>query len=157
MSTANQNPSPGRGPLGSSAWVILLGALVACITVAEAVLLELGATFFTGGFNYPNLDTAGQVVGFFLASLTLDAFLVLAVWLVAIPFYRRFAYGPFSCFVFTAMLSLAIPAVADLLRYRLFAVRGFTGDLPACMTAQTQAHPLATVPPVQRGRAGGAP
>ncbi|MED5263101.1 MAG: sulfatase-like hydrolase/transferase [Myxococcota bacterium] len=124
MSTANQNPPPERGPLGSSAWVILLGALVLCITVAEAVLLELGATFFTGGFNYPNLDTPAQIGGFFLASLTMDAFLVLAIWLVAIPIFRRFAYGPLSCFVFTAVLSLGLPAVADLLRYRLFAVLG---------------------------------
>lgn len=121
---ANQNPPPGLRPLGSRAWTILFAVLVVCITLAEAGLLELGAMFFTGGFNYPHVDTPIGVAGFFLGSLTADAFLVFAVWMVAVPLFRRLFVSPVSSFVAVASLSLAIPAMFDLLRYRLFAVLG---------------------------------
>ena len=110
--------------MGSGGWALLFAALVVCITLAEAILLELGATFFSGGYNHPSLDTPAQVIGFFAASLAVDAFLVLAIWLVALPLLRRFSASLLSCFVLLAIASLAVAGVFDLLRYRFFAVVG---------------------------------
>jgi hypothetical protein len=85
-------------------WAILLAGCAAVLTLVDTLLIARTTGLFTGGFLVEGARrTPGQIVGFVLESLVLDATLVLGAWVVALPILRR-----------TRMLGLQRLAVAGL-------------------------------------------
>jgi hypothetical protein len=123
--TAEATP---RSAHGTRRWTrpwlaLLLGALLV-VGVVEAALLELGATYFSSGYNGVYVAGAELLGGFALASLTLDLWLVAAVWLVLLPLARWLRLSRLQTLCAAAVPTLALPLSLDFLRYRLHYVLG---------------------------------
>ena len=93
------------------------------MTASEALLLELGGTYFTSGFNNAHVDSGTDIAAFFASSLLVDAFVVLAGWWIALAIGRRLMGGATLAF-FVVGLGLALPGLYDLARYQLVTVLG---------------------------------
>ncbi len=71
------------------AWMLSLAACVLTVSLTDALLLELGHTFFTAGFNSIYIVGAGRLGAFALGSLIVDLCLVLGAWSILLPGLRR--------------------------------------------------------------------
>ena len=97
--------------------VLVMGA-------SDAALLQLGNTYFSGGFNGLFVDTPLRKLGFFAAGLAPDAALVLGIWAFLIPLVKRPPGSRLQHFAFTALATLAVPLLIDYVGYSLHYVLG---------------------------------
>ena len=155
MSGSRAGSHAHRAPGGTGAWLALLVLCVLVVGAAEAVLLQLGVGYFTGGgFNGISIRGVPQLAGFVLGSILQDAWLVVALWLALVPFARRLGLSALRIYALAAILGLAVPLLFDFARKQLHYVLGdLTGlasvwelagpDLPsAVVEAVTYLPPL---------------
>ena len=116
-----------RGPRG--AWMILLAACVLLVSCADALLLELGQTFFTAGFNGVYIEGT-QVVAFAAGSLLVDLGLTLGVWWIGLLLIRARAGTALQKLVALSLGALAVPFSIDFVHYQVGLVLGRTVSFP---------------------------
>lgn len=114
-------PRPGRW---TRPWLALLLGTLLVVGAVEAVLLELGATYFSSGYNGVYVDGAALLGGFALASCIVDLWLLTGVWGVLLLLARRLGLSRLQTFCAAGVTSLALPLTLDFLRYRLHYVLG---------------------------------
>lgn len=105
-------------------WLFALVASLASIGAAEAVLLELSATYFSGGFMGIYIDTFALTAGFFVAAAIVDLWFVLAVWCLLLPILRRLPLSPSQALFVAVFAPISIPFVYHLLRLNVARVLG---------------------------------
>ena len=120
------NTRPGfRG-----AWVVLLVAGVSLVSLTDALLLEIGQTFFTAGFNGVYIEGAGTLVTFALTSLLVDLCLIVGVWSILLPWVRGLRGTPLQKLVAVSLVSIAVPFSIDFVHYQVGLVVGRTVSFP---------------------------
>ncbi len=105
-------------------WSFLLLGCVLVIGSADAVLLELGKTYFSGGYNGVYIDQPFDVIGFFAASVVLDTGLVLGLWALLLPVLSRFRLDGPRRLALSGIIALAIPLTLDYAHYTLYHILG---------------------------------
>jgi hypothetical protein len=111
-------------------WVILLVACALLVSCADALLLEIGQTFFTAGFNAVYIEGAGALSAFALASLATDLCLITGVWAIGIHFVRRWQRTALQKLVALSLASIAFPFSIDFVHYQVGLVLGRTVSFP---------------------------
>lgn len=117
---------PPRRPW-NRAWLLLFGSCLLIVGVLEAVLLQLGFSYFSGGFNGVYVREPSLVLGFALTSLLQDAWLILLVWALLVPLCRWLRMGSLQTFGAAGLVGLAVPLIVDFARYQLHHVLGNLG------------------------------
>jgi hypothetical protein len=113
-----------------SAWTTSLLLTVVLLGLADALLLELTSSYFSGGYSSPALRGALPVAAFFGAGALVDATLVLGFWCLLLPLLRRLGMDEPRMLAATTILSVAAPLLYDVLRFRLHRVAGDMLALP---------------------------
>lgn len=111
-------------------WLILLAACVLLVSAADALLLEIGQTFFTAGFNAVYLEGAGPVGAFVASSLLVDLCLSVGVWAVMLPLVTRRRGSVLQKLVVLSLVSLAVPLGIDFVHYQVSLVLGRAVSFP---------------------------
>jgi hypothetical protein len=124
MSDAQRGARPRRRRGFGAAWLALLAACVLVVGATEVVLLQLSASYFTGGFNGVAIRGIPQLASFLVGSILQDAWLVLALWLIVVPFATRLGLSALRVFVLAGATALAVPLLTDFVRKRLHYVLG---------------------------------
>lgn len=131
-------------------WLLLLAFCLLVVGLVEAALLQLGFSYFSGGFNGVYIREAGPVAGFLLASVAQDAWLILGLWALLVPLCTRLRLGVVQTLGLAGLLALAVPLLVDFVRYELHHVLGNLGgfstlwelsgpDIPSAV-AEAAAH-----------------
>ena len=115
---------PARPGTWPRSWAVLLVLCLAVLGAGEAVLLELGLTYFSSGFNGAYIDSLPLIAGFFASSALVDLFLVLAVWALLVPILSRLRLGRLPAWTLAGVAAVGAPIAYDLARYQLYAVLG---------------------------------
>ena len=115
---------PARPGPWLPSWAVLLALSLAVLGAAEAVLLELGLTYFSSGFNGAYIDSVPLIAGFFASSTLVDLFLILGVWALLVPLLSRLRLGPLAVWTLAGVAAVGAPIAHDLARYQLYAVLG---------------------------------
>jgi hypothetical protein len=137
--------------------VLLLACCLLAVGAVEAVLLQFGHSYFSGGFNGVYIREPAQIAGFLLASVLLDTWLILLLWGVLLPMACRLRRSGLQRFVLVGLVALAVPLFLDFLRYQLYHVLGdltglgtlweFAGsDLPSAVIEAVTYLPPMSVP-----------
>jgi len=113
--------APRRLP---AAWWILLIGIALTLTAADTVLLGAAKGFLTHGFNTPRIGWAALSFLFLPASILLDVWLVLCLWLVAIPVLRRVVRSPVQRLLIAALVATGVPLGLAIARYNVFSILG---------------------------------
>jgi hypothetical protein len=113
------------------AWVLLFVSCLLVVGAIEVVLLQLGHSYFSGGFNGVYVRALPLVGSFVLASLAQDAWLILGLWGVLVPLSSRLRLGTLQTFGVAGLVALAVPLFIDFLRYQLHHVLGDLGGFGA--------------------------
>jgi hypothetical protein len=107
-------------------WILAFAVATCGVTLVDAVLLEMGSSYFTSGYNVTSLAGASEFALFAVGSLSCDAMLILLLFALL-----RFAplgasAGPLRRYVFVAFGAALLPLVWTALRYDLYAFAGRT-------------------------------
>jgi hypothetical protein len=108
----------------SGTWRTTLAACVLLLTLVDTVLLGAGTGFLTNGFNSAHIDWVALVLVFLPVSLLLDLWLVMCVWLVAIPLLRAISSSSLQVIVGAVLFGAGIPAAFAAARYNVYARLG---------------------------------
>jgi hypothetical protein len=106
------------------AWWLLFVFCLLVVGVLDVVLLELGHSYFSGGFNGVYVRDLPLVAGFALASVAQDAWLILGLWGLLVPLSARLRLGALQTLGLAGLFTLAVPLFVDFLRYQLHHVLG---------------------------------
>lgn len=147
----------GSRPLGGRAWLLLFVVCLLVVGAVDAVLLQLGASYFSGGFNGVYIRRLPLVASFALGSLAQDAWMILGLWAVLVPLCRVLRLRPIQTFGLSGLVALAVPLLADFIRYQLHHVLGNLAgfgslwalagpDLPSAVSEAVSYLPPATAP-----------
>ena len=107
-----------------SFWRVTLLACAVGITLVDAVLMGAATGLLTTGFNGPRIGGAAFALAFVPASLLLDAWLVVCLWIVAVPLTRRLFRSPAQATLAAALVGLGVPALLTVARYNVISVLG---------------------------------
>lgn len=151
MKVSRQRGGSGR------AWRLLFVACLLVVGAVDAVLLQLGASYFSGGFNGVYIRRLPLVASFVVGSLAQDAWMILGVWAVLVPACGLLRLRPIQTFVASALAALAVPLLADFVRYQLHHVLGNLAgfgslwalagpDLPSALAEAVSYLPPASAP-----------
>lgn len=124
MENANARRSIRAWVPEPASWGALLVVCVAVLGAVDAVLLQLGSTYFTGGFNGLYVDTPLRIAGFFAGSALMDVALALGLWALALPFVKRCPGTRAQHYALIALFTLGVPLMLDYVRYELHHVLG---------------------------------
>jgi hypothetical protein len=105
-------------------WLWLAVACVALVAVAEMALLWVGTSYLGAGYNAPHIEPATFVLAFVPSALVLDTWLVLLVWLVALPLLSRVMRSRLQLLCAAALLAGGAPAALAGLRYNVYSMLG---------------------------------
>lgn len=94
------------------------------VGLVEMVLLELGSTYFTSGYNSAYIDGVLLISAFVMSAVVLDAALVLGIWALTLPLLRRVGPSTLQIFGLAGLIALVIPLGLDFARKRLYVVLG---------------------------------
>jgi len=108
----------------SGTWRAALLLCVVLLTLTETLLLGAGTGFLTNGFNSAHIDSLALVLLFLPASLLLDLWLVLCIWLLAIPLLRAVSRSPGQVFVGAFLAGAGLPVAFATASYNVYAVLG---------------------------------
>lgn len=100
------------------AWMVLLAACVLLVGLLDALLLELGRTFFTAGYNAVYLEGAGAIAAFVASSLLVDLALICGVWSLVLPLVATRRGTILQKLVVVSLVSIAVPLTVDFVRYQ---------------------------------------
>jgi len=153
-----------RRPLTS--WLALLAGGAGLASALEAAILEVRSGYFTSGYGGAHASGLVPLALFAGASLSFDAFLLLALWTLCVPLLRRATRSPLECFALSGIVALWVPLTLDFARYVLEAILGRAVTLAALyelsgrsaleMVAETAVHFPPAVWLAASGAIGGA-
>jgi hypothetical protein len=106
------------------AWTALLAVCLAAVGAAEAVLLELGTSYFTSGYNTAYVDSPVMIVAFFVAGALFDSFLMLGLWMVLFPVLGWLRISPLRGFVVVGFVTLAAAPSIDFVERQIHLALG---------------------------------
>jgi hypothetical protein len=104
--------------------MLLLAFCLLVVGALEVGLLELGHSYFSGGFNGVYVRDLPLVAGFLLASVAQDAWLILALWGLLVPLSARLRLSALQTFGLAGLFTPAVPLFIDFFRYQLHHVLG---------------------------------
>jgi hypothetical protein len=110
-------------------WVWLALACLVLIGVVDATLLQLGLTFFSGGYNGEYIRGPTEVGAFLFASSLLDLWLILGIWTLVLPVAVRLRVGRLRTVAALLLLTLAVPWTIDYVRFHLHHILGSVAGL----------------------------
>lgn len=110
---------------------MLLAICLVVIGAVELVLLQLGHSYFSGGYNGVYVRRLPLVGSFLLAALAQDTWLVLGLWGIAVPLASRLRLGALQTFGVAGLVAVAVPLLMDFVRYQLHYVLGDLGGFSA--------------------------
>jgi hypothetical protein len=106
------------------AWGTTLWSSALLLTLADTALLGTSTGFLTNGYNVAHIG-AGALVGLFIpASVLLDAWLVLLIWLIAIPVLRAATRSPARLWVGVWIAGTGFPLAITALSSDVYTVLG---------------------------------
>ena len=105
-------------------WTLLLVICVLVMGAVDAALLELGKTYFSGGYNGVYIDRLPQLLGFFASSALLDIGFVLGIWALLLPIVGRLRFTGLRRLALVGIITLAIPLSIDYANYTLHHILG---------------------------------
>ena len=108
----------------SGTWRPTLVVCVLLLTLVDTLLLGAATGFLTNGFNSAHIDRLAFVLLFLPASVLLDLWLVMCIWLIAIPLLRVITHSPLQVIVGAVLAGGGIPAAFAAARYNLYARLG---------------------------------
>jgi phosphoglycerol transferase MdoB-like AlkP superfamily enzyme len=109
---------------GLGFWPFLFAVCVAAITVIDATLLELSASYFSSGYNSAYVGGVALRIGYFAASALLDAALVLGVWALLLPVLSAMRFSWLQRYLLAGACACAIPMSLNVVRHNLYAALG---------------------------------
>lgn len=114
----------GSAVARSAFWRRLLIAAVLTTVTLDALLLAMGTGLLTGGFRGDAERGPFALPLYFLSAATLDASLILLIWLVGYPLFWRFGGGPIRCASLALILAITPSALFAIMSYRVHAILG---------------------------------
>jgi hypothetical protein len=145
-------------------WAWLALTCLVLIGLVDSTLLQLGLTYFSGGYNGEYIRGPAELGGFLLASSLIDLWLILGIWVVVLPVAARLHVGRLRTGAIVLLLTLGIPWTVDYVRFQLHHILGsvtglgllwgLSGQDAASTVAEATAHfPTLFLPAVLAGLA----
>jgi hypothetical protein len=105
-------------------WLLVLFLCVGILGTCDSIVLELGTTFFTAGFNAVYVGGWQALFLYWVTSLLLDLWLVLGLWAALLLVFRKIGLSRTQSLGFLAFATVALPISFIVFRFNLTYVLG---------------------------------